>query len=271
MTRPPPPSARLCRLLLLAAASLAWACATVRPPAPAGAAPLAAAGDGTAAPPAGPSPAPQGPAAAEPPAGEPLAGAASEPGAAPLEPAPDEGPAAPRDDRTELRQRILAAARRLLGHHPHLDCSGYVLAAFRGAGLRVVLPPHGSRSQALLAAGGSVGSPQPGDLALFHDTYDRNRNGKVDDGITHVALVEAVDGDQVTLLHRGRRVERLRMNLASPSDRTLNDQVRYRRRRDPAQVRTLTGELFTTYAALPEGEVTEPPPPSPARRAARAR
>jgi hypothetical protein len=161
-------------------------------------------------------------------------------------------------ERTELRERILAAARRLLGHHSHLDCSGFILAAFRAAGLSVALAPRRSRSEALLAAGGAVAIPQPGDLAFFHDTYDRNRNGKADDGITHVALVEAVDGDVVTLLHRGHRVERIQMDLASPSDRTTNGLVRFKRHRDARRTRYLAGELFTAYGALPLGNITEP-------------
>jgi hypothetical protein len=242
---------------------LAAACATARPPTssalPASSSPpeaKAALPGRTDAPPTGE------PGLALPEAGFPPSGTgATEPGAE-LE-QPSAGPAqAAQEDRTDLRERVLAAARRLLGHHPHLDCSGYVLAAFRAAGLAVALPVRRSRSEALLAAGGAVDSPRPGDLALFHDTYDRNRNGKADDGITHVALVEAVDGDRVTLLHRGRRVERIRMNLLSPSDRSENDLVRYERRHDSPHVRYLAGELFATYAALPEGAVTEPSPSS---------
>ena len=167
---------------------------------------------------------------------------------------------APREEaaRAELRRLILETARAMLGRRSRLDCSGYVLAAYAGAGLTVELPPALNRSRALLVAGREVATPEPGDLAFFRDTYDRNRNGKPDDGITHVALVEAVDGSSLTLLHRGlRRVERLQMNLERPWDRDLNDQLRVRRPRDPGQTRYLAGELFVSFGALLDGPVTQ--------------
>jgi peptidoglycan DL-endopeptidase CwlO len=261
MTRPKPPSARLRPLSLVVVCSFSLACATARLPAL----------------PKTPAPGPADAARAdsphdgergrleprEPEAGkEPTGTFEREAGREPREEGVAEAPEASPVDRLDLRERILAAARQLLGHRPHLDCSGYVLAAFRAAGLAVTLSPDRSRSAALLAASQAVASPQPGDLALFHDTYDRNRSGKLDAGITHVALVETVDGDDVTLLHRGRKVERFRMNLLSPSDRSLNDPVRMKRHHDPPQTRYLAGELFTTYAALPDGMVTEPSPVS---------
>lgn len=159
--------------------------------------------------------------------------------------------------RVPWREAILAAARRLLGTHPPLDCSGYVLAAYRAAGFSVNLQPAEKRSVGLLAAGRPVDVPRPGDLAFFRDTYDRNRNGRADDGVTHVALVEAVEGDRVTLLHRGRRVERIHMDLSDPSARTANDPVRVRRRRDRPGTRYLAGELFVGYAAFLDGAVTQ--------------
>ena len=37
------------------------------------------------------------------------------------------------------------------------------------------------------------GRPLPGDLVFFKDTYDQNHDGRFDDGLTHVGLVERVD------------------------------------------------------------------------------
>lgn len=160
-------------------------------------------------------------------------------------------------ERAALRERIVEAARSLLGKRPRLDCSGYVLAAYRGAGLSIELAPARNRSLALWTAGREVPTPAPGDLAFFHDTYDRNRNGRVDDGITHVALVESVEGSSVVLLHRGvRKVERLRMDLERPSDRASNDPLRFRRTRDAPGTRYLSGELFTAFGALLDPDVT---------------
>jgi hypothetical protein len=169
-------------------------------------------------------------------------------------------------ERTAARERIVAAARRLLGTHPKLDCSGFVLAAYRAAGLQVTLDPASgaarNRSVALLETGSAPSTPRPGDLAFFHDTFDRNRNGRVDDGITHVALVETVDGDRVTLLHRGRRVERMRMDLGDPSSRAGNDQVRIRRTHDRRGTLYLSGELFVAFGGLLDGAVTQTLPVS---------
>lgn len=227
----------------LLAAALAWGCAPtrtdIRPTSVAAPEPSAPGGE-PAAPVAQPAP----PEAVEPPA--------PAPEASPDEPSPEQA------ERAALRERILEAARALLGSRRRLDCSGYVLAAYRAAGLEVALPAARTRSAALQAAGREVATPEPGDLAFFHDTYDRNRNGRPDDGITHVALVESVDGSTVTLLHRGRRrVERVRMDLERPWDRDLNDPVRVRRPRDARGTRYLAGELFTAFGALLDGTVTQ--------------
>ena len=149
---------------------------------------------------------------------------------------PPDGPGDPGgDDEAALRARVLAAARRLLGTRPRLDCSGYVISAFAAAGVTVALAPARSRSESLYRASRPVTRPRPGDLVFFHDTHDRDRNGRRGDRFTHVALVEAVDGSALTLLHRGgRRVERLRMDLSRPSDPAANDPVRVRRPARPA-------------------------------------
>jgi hypothetical protein len=138
------------------------------------------------------------------------------------------------------------------------DCSGYVLAALRDAGVRPRLAPARSRSESLHRASAPVERPRPGDLAFFHGTYDRDRDGRQDDRFTHVALVEEVHGTAVTLLHRGGRgVERVRMDLARPADPAANDPLRVRRRGDGAGVRTLAGELFAAFGALLPEEFTQ--------------
>jgi peptidoglycan DL-endopeptidase CwlO len=157
-----------------------------------------------------------------------------------------------------LRTRILEAARRRLGTHPPLDCSGYVLDAYRAAGVKVALGPPGvSRSETLYRSGEPVDRPRPGDLAFFDDTYDRNRDGRRGDRFTHVALVEAVDGDAVTLLHRGGKVERIRLDLAHRDDPSRNDAVRLRRPRDVPGTRYLSGELLTAFGQLLGRDVTQ--------------
>ena len=79
------------------------------------------------------------------------------------------------------------------------------------------------------------GRPVPGDLVFFRETYDQNRDGRRNDGLTHVGIVDQVDADgTVTVIHRVKRgVVRYRMNLARPrvakdpnTGRILNDTLR---------------------------------------------
>ena len=158
--------------------------------------------------------------------------------------------AAARDSKT-IRSQIVSAARRQLGRPFRGDCSGFVLALLHGAGVDLALRPGRSRSESLFRASRRVRAPRPGDLAFFHDTYDRNRDGHPNDPYTHVALVEAVRGEAVVLLHRGHRgVERVRMDLARPSDPAGNDPVRRPRAGDPPATRVLAGELFAGFGTV---------------------
>jgi hypothetical protein len=165
-------------------------------------------------------------------------------------------PAAPGSggDRGERRGRIVEKGLRFLGHPFNGDCSGYVRQVMREAGIDLgPLPSARSMSESLHLASQPVRDPAPGDLVFFHDTYDRNRDGELGDLWTHVALVEAVDGDQVSILHRGGKgIIRLEMNLSRPHDETANDPVRSRNGRDPPGTRYLTGELFAGYGAVVE-------------------
>lgn len=215
--RPVPPRLRRFTLLLLPALGACWGCA---PPAYA----AAPGGGGTggirraARPPE--------------PAGVP---------APPLDPALD-GP----------RRRIVEIARGHLGARYAGDCSSFVRRVMREAEVELgPLTPARSMSESLHLASRPVARPAPGDLVFFHDTYDRNRDGRLGDRWTHVALVEAVEGDRVWILHRGGKgILRLRMNLARPSDAAENDPVRFPNGNDPPGTRYLTGELFAGYGAV---------------------
>lgn len=175
------------------------------------------------------------------------------------------------------RARSLVGRRRLLldGREFSATCDGLVEAAYAPTGLRAALQGQaGDRVHAgdnavtalyrLALAHGRVyrdRPPTPGDLAFFRDTYDQNRDGRSNDGLTHVGVVESVDaGGTVTVIHHvSRGVARYVMTPARPSERTdpatgrvLNQALRAGSRgRAPA----LTGELFVTYASLlpPEG------------------
>jgi hypothetical protein len=136
------------------------------------------------------------------------------------------------------------------------DCTGLVREAYRHEGIDLMAWDPGRKVNGVTAMyllarrTGALhrGAPQPGDLAFFRETYDRDRDGRRDDGYTHVVVVESVDADgTVTFVHRsGRGITRERMNLARPHDRAVNDYLRRKGRKTAA---ALAGELFVGYAS----------------------
>lgn len=95
-------------------------------------------------------------------------------------------------------------------------------------------------------------APKPGDLVFFAGTYDRNRDGRANDGLTHVGIVDRIESDgTVLVIHRvASRVVTYRMNLSRPSEhadahgRVVNDWLRGGKRSK------LAGELFAGYGTL---------------------
>jgi hypothetical protein len=140
---------------------------------------------------------------------------------------------------------------------PHLpdDCTGLVRAVYEDSGIELmgsgVRGDNGVTAMWRLAFERSAlhtHTPAPGDLVFFRETYDRNRNGRHDDGLTHVGVVENIDArGTVTFVHRsGAGVTRAKLDLGSPLDKQRNDFLRPARRGSPA---LLTGELFVTFAS----------------------
>lgn len=177
------------------------------------------------------------------------------------------------------REDVLATARELVGSRKVKvagrtwpdDCTGFVEGvyaragvSFRGAG---VAGDNGVTALYRYARDhGRVftrGKPKPGDLVFFRETYDQNRDGRRNDGLTHVGLVDEVASDgTVVVIHRVRRgVVRYRMNLAKPSLRrdprtgeVLNDMLRVP---GAGKMPVLTGQLFASYGSvLPESKST---------------
>ncbi|MBL8949881.1 MAG: C40 family peptidase [Myxococcaceae bacterium] len=139
------------------------------------------------------------------------------------------------------------------------DCTGLVRFAYAQEGVEL-MPLRGTRGTNGVTAiwvsareknALHVHAPRVGDLAFFRETYDRDRDGRTDDGLTHVALVDSIDADgTVHFIHRsGRGVTRERMNPDRPRDKAVNDWLRMRSSRAPA---ALSGELFVGYASWPE-------------------
>jgi hypothetical protein len=149
------------------------------------------------------------------------------------------------------------------GHGYPDDCSGLVRAVFDkiGVDLLSAAQPSDNAVTAIYRFAqryGRVytgGRPVAGDLVFFRDTYDLNRDGRENDGLTHVAVVDDVEDDgTVVVIHRVYGgVKRYRMNLSHPNQskastgRTINDWLRLAGRTGKAQ---LTSELFAAYATV---------------------
>lgn len=131
-------------------------------------------------------------------------------------------------------------------------------------------------------------TPQPGDLVFFRETYDRNRDGKRNDGLTHVGVIDEVSDDgRITFVHRANSgVKRSVMTLARAEDHrdeagtVLNDYLRAAGRGHRGK---LTGELFVAFASSGRlfahvepreqahrmAEANRPPPRTAAKKQAR--
>ncbi len=167
-----------------------------------------------------------------------------------------------------LRERIAAAAANAVGNDPlvvggvryRFDCSGVAAGIYAKAGLKLAEDgaPSTRALYQLVDARGALhrDNPLPGDLVFFDDTWDQNSNGKRDDPLSHVGVVERVEEDGTVLfVHRiGKLIVRWRMNTRRPHDRTdekgaiLNHWLRAAEGSRPAQT---TAELFVAYGSLP--------------------
>jgi hypothetical protein len=174
---------------------------------------------------------------------------------------PDEGG-------SDVRARIAAAAATALGERAlivggvryRFDCSGVVASIYARAGVPLLVGGSAPDTKGLFALAQKNGSvrrhaPLPGDLVFFDDTWDENGNGRIDDPLSHVGVVERVEdnGTVVFVQRAGGRVIRSRMNLSHPHDRvdgngrTLNHWLRSATGARPART---TAELFVAFGTL---------------------
>lgn len=169
----------------------------------------------------------------------------------------------PRPSAGRYAERIVAAAEHWLEATPRgfrNDCSGFVMAVLDRAGTPIAGNTASfyelAKEQGLLH---HRKEPRAGDLAFFDDTYDRDHDGKVDDPLSHIAVVLEVDRDGTILLAHGgtsRGRTTLTMNLRHPTEhedadgRVINDWLRVKRSGDPPGTGHLAGELWRAFATL---------------------
>lgn len=169
------------------------------------------------------------------------------------------------------RESALSTARALVGKTKLVvngkrygdDCTGFVRAVYEPLGINLMSDAsqgdNGVTAMWRFASKhGRIfegGRPVAGDLVFFKETYDLNRDGQTNDGLTHIGVVDDVEADgTVVVIHRvARGVVRYRMNLAaktlpkSPDGKKLNDWLRTEA---PGSKPRLTGELFAGYATI---------------------
>ena len=175
----------------------------------------------------------------------------------------------------QARLQIRAAAQTLIGYkgraiyrngkkYPN-DCSGMVRSIFDAVGVDVFAEaynaPRGSNGVAIIwhtyknkSWKDTKRQPRTGDLIVFNNTYDKNRNKKWDDTLTHVAIVTGVEenGTVVMIHHVNSGIRRYRMNFEKRNISTengvrYNNALRRRPKSDPNRAKYLTSNLFYRY------------------------
>jgi len=168
-------------------------------------------------------------------------------------------------------EAVLAAARASLGEsRPELDgrplptdCSGFVRGLYTKAGVDLFseAKPWDNGVRAVVRWIERHGQlhrrkvPAPGDLVFFHDSYDRNGDGKVNDRFTHMGLVEDVLPDgTVQIIHATNHgIVREPMNLMRPHDardaegHEINAILRRKSANDSPHTPRLMSELFAGF------------------------
>lgn len=179
-----------------------------------------------------------------------------------VESEPESAPETPREP-PRAGIDLARAAEHYLQTHPvgyRSDCSGFVCAAANLVGL-----PLDGNTQGIWEIAKARGGvhhrkrPDVGDLVFFDQTYDRNRNGRLDDELTHIAIVVEVHEDGRLLLAHGgtsRGRTTLWMDLERPDVRVdeagveHNGYLRGKKRSDPKRTKYLSGELWRAFATV---------------------
>ena len=174
------------------------------------------------------------------------------------------------DSRQLERRRIADAALALVGLEQirvgkqlfPSDCSGFARAVYASRGIDIY--------RTTSSASGDNGVkvihhftrdrrgvhrrtyPFVGDLVFFHNTYDRNGNGRErDDPYTHIGVVDRVDDDgTVHFVHRiAGGIVRQRVNLRYPDQHQLDGKVvnDFLRRRGRQR---LAGQMFAQFGTV---------------------
>jgi probable lipoprotein NlpC len=165
---------------------------------------------------------------------------------------------------SKLAQTYVGKTELSFGKHKFRpDCSGTVRAIFAHAHVflgGVIKDKNDNDVKAIYRYVKKYGKiiftkPKAGDLVFFHNTYDRSRNGQMNDALTHIGIVEKVKGNVVFFVHHlGQSIIRSRMDLSQP-DKTMdlsgNIRLNHILRRAQGSFRAYTAaELFAGFGRL---------------------
>ena len=175
-----------------------------------------------------------------------------------------DAPAGARGTVVTVAQKLVGQRRTVIrGHAWGDDCTGLVRGVYAQVGVDLMTSAaKGDNGVTAIwryaLSHGRVyegGRPVAGDLVFFRDTYDLNRDGLTNDGLTHIGLVETIEDDgTVLVIHRvARGIVRYRMNLTfkdqprTGDGRVVNDALRPPKGKEPLR---LASQLFAGYATL---------------------
>lgn len=167
-----------------------------------------------------------------------------------------------------LQQLVNPSHYLINGKYYNYDCSGFVMAAWDKGGIDLLKNMSYEKGEnAVTSIYNHLTSrnkvytdpkrAQIGDIIFFHNTYDRNRNKKTDDLLTHVGIVISLepDGTILFLNKTSRGITEDRLNLRDPMihkkyDAILNTYLRKKNGKDPQGTRYLAGELFAGFGTF---------------------
>lgn len=164
------------------------------------------------------------------------------------------------DRREDIRSRLIALAEDLLEEHEErpefggadlfrmLDALGAAGAWRSGQGVRRLVEIAKRRN-----AYHAEGDPRPGDIVLFHNQWDANGNGEMDDWLTGAGVVvKSERGRFEAVIRTGHAPRRVRVSPDTPSERSVNGEVvnsfaRVPQKSDPKDTTYLAGQLYAGF------------------------
>lgn len=147
------------------------------------------------------------------------------------------------------------------------DCSGYVSAIYRAMGVAYIEEDALKVVRTLYKVLDDRGQtydkriiPAQGDIIFFDNTWDRNKNGRFDDPLNHIAFVVSVDDEgTITFYHCAYNTENNAVcvegyaNVRFPKTETrggriINTVLRDKAKNDPPETEYLAGGLTRCFA-----------------------